>query len=345
MHLLRRAAARAVSSQPSAFASAQRSFVTRTSINTSIRAQCQPSAFQRRFASEKASPTDATTTGETVPPESTEAERTSQSPVEADFSSGTVLTEPTESEQKQEIVEESIATPETADAAGKQSVTEKVKETASDALEAASRAGAAAKSSFSRRDRSGNSYEAPQPSKILYVGNLYFEIKAEQLERQFKPYGQVVNSKIVTDPNGMSKGFGYIEFDSVESAEKAIKGLDQQVFEGRRMAVQYHVRRQSRPASFQAKNPPAKTLFIGNMSFEMSDKDLNELFREVKNVLDVRVAIDRRNGQPRGFAHADFVDVASAEKGKALLENKTIYGRQLRVDFSRASTTTRQFRE
>ena len=103
------------------------------------------------------------------------------------------------------------------------------------------------------------------------------------------------------------------------------------------MAVQYHVRREPRNATARSSNPPNKTLFIGNMSFQMSDKDLNDLFRTVRNVLDVRVAIDRRSGQPRGFAHADFVDIPSATKAKTVLESKTIYGRQLRVDYSRTA--------
>jgi RNA recognition motif-containing protein len=63
------------------------------------------------------------------------------------------------------------------------------------------------------------------------------------------------------------------------------------------------------------------------------------LFREVKNVLDVRVAIDRRSGQPRGFAHADFIDMESAQKAKEMLEQKTVYGRQLRIDYSREPNT------
>ena len=84
----------------------------------------------------------------------------------------------------------------------------------------------------------------------------------------------------------------------------------------------------------KAMNPPSKTLFIGNMAFDMSDQDLNDLFRQVKNVIDVRVAIDRRTGQPRGFAHADFIDVASAEKAMEVLQGKSIYGRRLRIDFS-----------
>lgn len=70
------------------------------------------------------------------------------------------------------------------------------------------------------------------------------------------------------------------------------------------------------------------------MSFQMSDKDLNDVFKEIRNVLDVRVAIDRRSGQPRGFAHADFIDVDSAKAAKEVLENKTVFGRRLRVDYS-----------
>jgi nucleolin len=81
-------------------------------------------------------------------------------------------------------------------------------------------------------------------------------------------------------------------------------------------------------------NPPSKTLFIGNLAFEMSDKDLNTLFRDIRNVVDVRVAIDRRTGQPRGFAHADFVDVESAEKAFEALQGKEAYGRSLRLDYS-----------
>jgi RNA recognition motif-containing protein len=84
-------------------------------------------------------------------------------------------------------------------------------------------------------------------------------------------------------------------------------------------------------------NPPSKTLFIGNLAFEMSDADLNKLFRDIRSVIDVRVAIDRRTGQPRGFAHADFVDVESAIKGKEALKGKEVYGRTLRVDFSAGS--------
>jgi RNA recognition motif-containing protein len=106
------------------------------------------------------------------------------------------------------------------------------------------------------------------------------------------------------------------------------------------MSVQYHVRREPRSNEPRKNrvNSPSKTLFVGNMSFEMSDTDLNNLFRNIDNVVDVRVAVDRRSGQPRGFCHADFLDVASAEKAKGLLETKEVFGRQLRVDYSHSAS-------
>jgi nucleolin len=143
-----------------------------------------------------------------------------------------------------------------------------------------------------------------------------------------------------------SERFGYVEFKSISDAQTAVDNLDMQVFEGRNLVVQFHVAKPNSktrgPSGNFEENPPAKTLFIGNMSFEMSDKDLNDLFRDIRNVMDVRVAIDRRTGQPRGFAHADFIDVASAQKAREILKEKTIYGRQLRVDFSKSASNDRQ---
>ncbi|KAF2460052.1 hypothetical protein BDY21DRAFT_316907 [Lineolata rhizophorae] len=172
-------------------------------------------------------------------------------------------------------------------------------------------------------------------STTLYVGNLFFEVREEMLERVFSEYGSIKKARIVFDDRGLSKGFGFVEFEKNEDAANAVQALNQTVLEGRRMAVQFHRQRRVQTNSPRQPNPPSKTLFIGNMSFEMSDKDLNDLFREIRNVLDVRVAIDRRTGQPRGFAHADFIDVESAGKAKEILQDKIIYGRQLRVDYSK----------
>ncbi|KJX99174.1 hypothetical protein TI39_contig370g00003 [Zymoseptoria brevis] len=314
-----------------------------------------------------------------------EEDKKEASPAEAQDPSETVTVEPSAEEQAAEIKEESIATPEVADAAGSSatennSATETVKEYASDAAETVQEyasdaaetvkdAAASVAQTFSsppqertergerpqrsdRGDRGERTPSAPRqwedrsegnpPSKILYVGNLFFEVTAPKLEAAFGRFGEVVSSKVVTDARGLSKGFAFVEFSDQEAANRAKQELNHTEFEGRRLSVQYHLKKDRREGGFSpreggTRNKPSKTLFIGNMSYQMSDRDLNDLFKEVRNVLDVRVAIDRRTGQPRGFAHADFIDMESAKKAKELLEQKSVYGRQLRIDYSRDS--------
>lgn len=189
-----------------------------------------------------------------------------------------------------------------------------------------------------RDDRPAQARAELTPTSSIYIGNLLFEITPADLEREFKQFGVIEKCVIASDNRGLSKGFGYVTFTNVDEATKAIEGMNQVELEGRRLIVNYQAQTQ-RPTR---KNEPSKTLFIGNLAFEMSDADLNKLFRDIRNVIDVRVAIDRRTGQPRGFAHADFVDTASAEKAYELLQGKEVYGRRLRCDYSDSGNKSRE---
>lgn len=79
---------------------------------------------------------------------------------------------------------------------------------------------------------------------------------------------------------------------------------------------------------------PTSSLYIGNIPYETSDADLNRLFKDLENVKEVRVAVDRNTGWPRGFAHADFYDVESAKKAHEQLQNFEIGGRRVRIDYA-----------
>lgn len=133
-----------------------------------------------------------------------------------------------------------------------------------------------------------------------------------------------------------SNRFAYADFENQEDAARAIELFHDQIFDGRRVMINYA--KGNRPAGRyneeRTELAPSRTLFIGNMSYDMTDRDLNNLFSKIENVIDVRVAIDRRSGQPRGFAHAEFTDVESAVKAKELLQGKEVCGRLLRLDFS-----------
>lgn len=48
--------------------------------------------------------------------------------------------------------------------------------------------------------------EPPEPSKTVYVGNLFFDVRSEDLRQEFEQAGPVVNAKIIMDSRGLSKG-------------------------------------------------------------------------------------------------------------------------------------------
>ena len=125
-----------------------------------------------------------------------------------------------------------------------------------------------------------------------------------------------------------------MQFGSRNDAAQAVQEGHGQLFAGRRLAVNFSAKRNP---VVRAPAEPSSTLFVGNLSYEITDKELNNLFRPLRNIRDVRVAIDRRTGQPRGFAHADFTDVESAIEAKEKLEGKDIHGRSIKVDFSNSN--------
>ncbi|XMA17602.1 hypothetical protein WAI453_010393 [Rhynchosporium graminicola] len=187
--------------------------------------------------------------------------------------------------------------------------------------------------------RSFGDRPAPVPSNGVYVGNLLFDVTGADIQKEFAEFGTITKCTLATDARGLSKGFAMIEFETIEQAAAAIEAKKDAVLEGRRLVVNFM--NMTRRGNDAVENEPSKTLFIGNLAFEMSDADLNKLFRDIRNVIDVRVAIDRRTGQPRGFAHADFVDVESAIKGREALVGKEVYGRTLRIDYSAGSRDQR----
>ena len=72
----------------------------------------------------------------------------------------------------------------------------------------------------------------------LYVGNLPYSVTEAKLEEHFSQHGKVVSARIITDKfSGRSKGFGFVEMESAEQAERAISALNGAEFEGRTIVV------------------------------------------------------------------------------------------------------------
>jgi RNA recognition motif-containing protein len=72
----------------------------------------------------------------------------------------------------------------------------------------------------------------------IYVGNLSWGLKDQDLANLFAPFGEVASAKIVTDKfTQRSKGFGFVEMPNDEEAQAAIAQLNGSEVEGRSLVV------------------------------------------------------------------------------------------------------------
>ena len=79
-------------------------------------------------------------------------------------------------------------------------------------------------------------------------------------------------------------------------------------------------------------------LYVGNLSFNTTNQDLNDLFGTVGTVQSSNIIEDRETGRSRGFG---FVEMSSQAEGQAAIaefNGKEIDGRQLKVNEAKPQT-------
>ncbi|HVS00457.1 MAG TPA: RNA-binding protein [Thermoanaerobaculia bacterium] len=76
----------------------------------------------------------------------------------------------------------------------------------------------------------------------------------------------------------------------------------------------------------------ASKVFVGNLDFNTTRSQLEELFSQIGPVQDVFLPSDRETGRPRGFAFVEFESEEDAEKAIEKFNNFELSGRTLRVN-------------
>jgi RNA recognition motif-containing protein len=76
-------------------------------------------------------------------------------------------------------------------------------------------------------------------------------------------------------------------------------------------------------------------LFVGNLSYQTMENDLQEYFSQAGIVSSVNLMLDKFTGKSRGFAFIEFSSPTEANKAVEMFHNKEFQGRQLTVNVAR----------
>eukprot|EP00928_Gymnodinium_smaydae_P027368 TRINITY_DN21190_c0_g1_i2.p1 TRINITY_DN21190_c0_g1~~TRINITY_DN21190_c0_g1_i2.p1 ORF type:complete len:411 (+),score=42.62 TRINITY_DN21190_c0_g1_i2:55-1233(+) len=181
-------------------------------------------------------------------------------------------------------------------------------------------------------------------SFCVFVGNLPFDVKWQEIKDVFRECGDVEHVELMTEggeKGGRSKGCAIVSFRSREDAERAVEELHDVDLHGRPMLV-----REDREGGQQGPSAArgngkasgkgsgkASRLFVGNLAWSVTWQDLKDVFRTVGEVNHVELMTEGHvpGGRSKGCAIVEFRDRNDAKRAIAELNDTELAGRPMLV--------------
>jgi len=199
----------------------------------------------------------------------------------------------------------------------------------------------------------------------VFVGNLSYEATENEVKEHFESCGEISDIRVPTFPDsGRCRGSAFVTFASQDGVDKALALADSELL-GRNLKVEVARGRSERPRRDFAESRPARgnfrqdrsprrndrpasepseTVFVGNLAWAASERDLEDTFSSCGSIQAVRIPQDRETGRQKGFGYVTFDSVEAAQKAIEF-SGTEIQGRSIRVDFAstRQERPRRQF--
>ncbi|QCD98980.1 polyadenylate-binding protein 2-like isoform X1 [Vigna unguiculata] len=153
----------------------------------------------------------------------------------------------------------------------------------------------------------------------IFIKNLDKAIDHKALHDTFSSFGHILSCKIATDGSGLSKGYGFVQFDNEESAQNAIDKLNGMLINDKQVYVGPFLRKQDR------ENALSKTKFnnvyVKNLSDSTTDEELKKIFGEYGTITSAVVMRDA-DGKSKCFGFVNFENPDDAAKAVEGLNGK-----------------------
>jgi len=148
----------------------------------------------------------------------------------------------------------------------------------------------------------------------IFVKNLDKSIDNKTLYDTFSMFGNILSCKVATDQKGESLGYGFVHYESDDSATNAIQRVNGKIIAGQKVIV----------APFKPKRERGSTnsgtftnVYVKNIPEDASQEDLDQLFKKHGTVTSSMIASDE-SGKFKGFG---FVNYEDAEQAFAAVES------------------------
>jgi splicing factor 3B subunit 4 len=162
----------------------------------------------------------------------------------------------------------------------------------------------------------------------IYVGNLDSRVTEDILWELFVQCGPVVNVQVPRDKlTGEHQGFGFVEFRDEEVADYSIKIMHMIKLYGKPIKV-------NKASQDKRTQEVGANIFIGNLSDEMDEKGLKDIFSQFGVVLSTKVMRDPEEGSSKRYGFVSFDNFESSDEAIKKMNGQFISGKAVNVSYA-----------
>ncbi|KAL3320853.1 Polyadenylate-binding protein 4 [Cichlidogyrus casuarinus] len=162
----------------------------------------------------------------------------------------------------------------------------------------------------------------------IFIKNLDKSITSSELYDTFEQFGKILSCKLAIDDKGNSKGFGFVHYETEESAQKAIAYVNGKEIRNRLLYVGPFISKSERKSTGGAAK--FNNCYVKNFGEDMDDERFKKLFEKYG---EIKSACVMRNDQgvSKGFGFVCFEDPSAADAAVKEMDGSEINGKPVYV--------------
>jgi len=169
----------------------------------------------------------------------------------------------------------------------------------------------------------------------IFIKNLDKRIDTKSMYDTFSLFGTILSCKIATDEDGQSRGYGFIHFETEDSAIQAIERVNGMLLDGKKVYVGKFQPRGARMRELGDSGRRFTNVFVKNFGDELDDDKLRDLFAQYGEITSAAIMKDSE-GKSKGFGFVAFSSPEAAEEAVENLNEHELPGSKNKLTVCRA---------
>lgn len=163
----------------------------------------------------------------------------------------------------------------------------------------------------------------------IFIKNLDKSIDNKALHDTFTAFGNILSCKVAME-DGVSKGYGFVHYETAEAAENAIKRVNGMLLNDKKVYVGHHIPKKERQSKLEEIKAKFTNIYVKNLDPEVTEEEFRQIFIKYGKITSAVISTDE-TGNSKGFGFVNYEDHEEAANAVNELHDMELKGKKLFV--------------